>query len=82
MVYRATPRWLGGSAPPPAVRLRCRGLAPMADEIVLKLPDGMAKVLTPEEAQQTVEPLWNLGLTSGAVIRAVRIFEALEAPNY
>jgi hypothetical protein len=65
MVYRATARSLGGSAPCPAVRLRCRGLAPMANEIVLKPPDGMAKVLTPEEAQQTVERLWNLGRTSG-----------------
>jgi hypothetical protein len=49
----------------------------MANEIVLKLPDGMAKVLTPE-AQQTVERLWYLGRICAAIC-AVRILEALEA---
>src|SRR3982074_3737580 len=56
----------------------------MASAIVLQLPDGMSKVLTLEEAYQTVEQLWGLGLdrTPGAVLCAVRILEVLQAPSW
>ena len=55
----------------------------MASAIVLQLPDGMSKVLTLEEAYQTVERLWGLGLDRrpGAVLCAVRILEVLRAPE-
>ena len=55
----------------------------MASAIVLQLPDGASKVLTLEEAYQTVERLWGLGLdrTPGAVCCAVLILEALQAPK-
>ena len=49
--------------------------------IVLQLPDGTFRFLTTEEAHQTVERLWVLGLTPGAAVCAVRILEALKVPQ-
>ena len=53
----------------------------MASAIVLQLPDGMSKVLTLEEAYQTVERLRGPGLGPDARRCAVRVLEVLQAPE-